>query len=151
MRFIMHLESKRKRRGGFTLVEILIVVIILGILAGIVIPQFSTASQDSRTSSIKSQLQNVRLAIQAYQMQHMDTLPNLSSSWTPLLTQTNPQGGTTGAVLVGPYLPSVPVNVLTGGSNISTAAGAGVDWVWNVGTGTLSAVDAQGNIFNEAQ
>jgi general secretion pathway protein G len=147
----MHLESKQKRRGGFTLVEILIVVIILGILAGIVIPQFSTASGDSRNSSVKSQLQTVRNAIQVYQMQHMDTLPDLSSGWTPLLTQTNPQGSTTGTVLVGPYLPSVPVNILTGGSNISTAAGAGVDWVWTAGTGKLSAVDAQGNIFNEAQ
>jgi len=33
------------RKGGFTLVEILIVVIILGILAAIVIPQFTSASR----------------------------------------------------------------------------------------------------------
>ncbi len=37
----------RTRKSGFTLVEILIVVIILGILAAIVIPQFTNASQDA--------------------------------------------------------------------------------------------------------
>ena len=38
-----------KKRNGFTLVEILIVVVILGILAAIVIPQFSNASEEAKT------------------------------------------------------------------------------------------------------
>ena len=40
------------RKGGFTLVEILIVVIILGILAAIVIPNFTNASTDARRASL---------------------------------------------------------------------------------------------------
>jgi len=44
---------KRNSRG-FTLVEILIVVIILGILAAIVIPQFSSASNDARRSNVQT-------------------------------------------------------------------------------------------------
>ena len=54
---------RRTNKGGFTLVEILIVVIILGILAAIVIPQFTNASQDARKSSLSSQLQTVRSQI----------------------------------------------------------------------------------------
>ena len=38
-------------RKAFTLVEILIVVVILGILAAIVIPQFTSASEDAQVSS----------------------------------------------------------------------------------------------------
>ena len=53
----------RYKRSGFTLVEILIVVIILGILAAIVIPQFTNASSSARTSSIQSLLQTVRSQI----------------------------------------------------------------------------------------
>jgi type II secretion system protein G len=143
--------NRYTRASGFTLVEITIVVIILGILAGIVIPQFSSASQDSRTSALAAQLQAVRSAIAVYRMQHMDQSPDLSTSWTPLMTQTNAQGGTSGNTLVGPYLQEVPVNALTGGSSVSTAAAKGVDWVWNAGTGTLNAVDVQGNLITDAQ
>ena len=140
-----------KLRRGFTLVEIVIVVIILGILAGVVIPQFSSASQDSRNGALKSQLQEVRSAIQAYRMQHMDQWPDLSSNnWTPLTTQTNAQGGTTGPILYGPYLINPPINVLSGGSTVSTSAAVGVDWVWSPATGTITALDAQGNSFNES-
>jgi len=47
-------HSKRSSRG-FTLIEILIVVIILGILAAIVIPQFSSASSQASTATIQSE------------------------------------------------------------------------------------------------
>ena len=146
----MHLQLRKKNRRGFTLVEILIVVIVLGILAGITIPQFGSTSQDSRNAALKSQLQTVRSAIEVYRMQHMDQLPDLAASWTPLLTQTNPQGGTTGTTLVGPYLPIVPINAITGGSTLSTTAHAGGDWVWTPTTGQLQALDLQGNLFNES-
>jgi prepilin-type N-terminal cleavage/methylation domain-containing protein len=55
----------KRSRKGFTLVEILIVVIILGILAAIVIPQFTQASTEARLSNLKTNLQTVRtLALQ---------------------------------------------------------------------------------------
>jgi prepilin-type N-terminal cleavage/methylation domain-containing protein len=42
----------KTKRSGFTLVEILIVVVILGILAAIVIPQFTEASTEAKLSSL---------------------------------------------------------------------------------------------------
>src|SRR5439155_7417651 len=59
------------RKGGFTLVEILIVVIIVGILPAIVIPQFTSASQDVRKNSRVSQLQTLRSQIELYKLQHL--------------------------------------------------------------------------------
>lgn len=58
----------RKTRKGFTLVEILIVVVILGILAAIVIPQFSNASEEAKTSSLASNLQSLRSQIELYKI-----------------------------------------------------------------------------------
>src|SRR6187399_3120355 len=65
----------KRRQRGFTLVEILIVVIILGILAAIVIPQFTNASQDARKNSLTSQLQTIRSQLELYKLQHLDQLP----------------------------------------------------------------------------
>lgn len=58
-----------KSRRGFTLIEILIVVVILGILAAIVIPQFSSASNEAAISSVRSQLQTLRSQVELYRVQ----------------------------------------------------------------------------------
>jgi len=69
----MH-RANRKRRG-FTLIEILIVVVILGILAAIVVPQFTNASQEATSSSIRSQLQTLRGQIELYRVRNGGALP----------------------------------------------------------------------------
>jgi len=113
---------RRTRKGGFTLVEILIVVIILGILAAIVIPQFTSASQDARKNSLTSQLQTLRSQIELYKLQHLDQLPTTlvgsTPDWTQLVNKTNNAGttGTSTAFPFGPYLQSAPTNPLNGAS-----------------------------------
>ena len=67
-------RANRKRRG-FTLIEILIVVVILGILAAIVVPQFTNASQEATASSIRSQLQTLRGQIELYRVRNGGALP----------------------------------------------------------------------------
>jgi general secretion pathway protein G len=89
-------RANRKRRG-FTLIEILIVVVILGILAAIVVPQFTNASQEATASSIRSQLQTLRGQIELYRVRNAGTLPN---DFTDLLT---PPAGQ------APYLTQQPV------------------------------------------
>ena len=53
-------------KNGFTLVEILVVVVILGILAAVVIPQFSEASTDAKFSSLCTNLHTLRSQIEMY-------------------------------------------------------------------------------------
>ena len=55
---------------GFTLVELLIVVIILALLAAIVVPQFASSTEDAKLASLDSTLANVRAAIDLYRQQH---------------------------------------------------------------------------------
>lgn len=55
---------------GFTLVELLIVVVILGVLAAIAIPQFSASTDDSKVAALDSTLSNLRTAIELYYQQH---------------------------------------------------------------------------------
>ena len=63
-------RNKSMHDHGFTLVELLIVVVILAILAGILVPQFSSATDDAKLSSLDTNLANVRSAIEIYYQQH---------------------------------------------------------------------------------
>ena len=107
---------RRTYKGGFTLVEILIVVIILGILAAIVIPQFTSASQDARKNSLTSQLQTIRSQLELYKLQHLDKLPDQliggTTDWSQLINKSDNTGttGTATSLPFGPYLQSAPVN-----------------------------------------
>ncbi len=55
-----------KKEKGFTLVELLIVVAIIGILAAIAIPQFNKYKVRGYIASLRSDLKNVHTAAQAY-------------------------------------------------------------------------------------
>src|SRR3982750_3933375 len=101
------MKGYRTNKRGFTLVEILIVVIILGILAAIVIPQFTNASQDARKNSLTSQLQTIRSQVELYKLQHRDKLPDVTASWDKLTKKTDEDGSLTNAdptlLKFGPY------------------------------------------------
>jgi general secretion pathway protein G len=115
-----HMRTQVKR--AFTLIEILIVVVILGILAAIVIPQFTDASQQAQNSSVRSQLQTLRGQIELYRVKNGGADPALDTVGWDELTLANP-----------PYLQAHPKNPLVDPADatvIGAAAGAGVAWVW---------------------
>ncbi len=66
---MISLRSSRSQ-DGFTLVELLIVVIILAILAAIIVPQFSAATDDANQAAYDTNIANIRAAIDLYRQQH---------------------------------------------------------------------------------
>lgn len=65
----------RKSEQGFTLVELLIVVIILAIMAAIAIPQFGSSTEDAKVSTLDTNLQHLRAATELYYHQHDSRYP----------------------------------------------------------------------------
>jgi general secretion pathway protein G len=142
-----------RKNKGFTLVEILIVVVILGILAAIVIPQFTDASTQSKVASCQTSLMSLRSQIELYKIQHNDTAPGGTAAapgtfgeatWIDQMTTYSDASGNTGtaktAVLkFGPYIQQVPTNpwnslekVVPG---VADAALAG--WIYDITTGDM--------------
>jgi general secretion pathway protein G len=147
------------RRGGFTLVEILIVVIILGILAAIVIPQFTNASTSARASSVTSQLQTLRSQIQLFKLQHNDTLPTLLGTspacWSQLMSKTNISGtvDSSAAGVYGPYLETAPKNPLNNNADVAAigAQTSTTGWQFDTTNGNIYATNQTATLsFDES-
>lgn len=58
----------RSRRGGFTLVEMLLVLVILATLAAVVIPKFAGRSRQARETAASSQIANLEISIDAFEV-----------------------------------------------------------------------------------
>ena len=148
--------GNRSRRTGFTLVEVLIVVVILGILAATVLPQFTQASKDAKETSLVQNLQMLRHQISLYKFQHEGSLPAQGGTdatvFTNQLVQRTALDGTVDAVAgaFGPYvlgqLPSNSYNnhrtvtIKNGALAAADYDGSGVHgWAYSSLTGELRA------------
>ncbi|MFG0331369.1 MAG: type II secretion system protein [Phycisphaerales bacterium] len=149
-------HGRRTPRRAFTLVEILIVVVILGILAAIVIPQFTNASQEASASSLKSMLQTARSQIELFRVKNNGTLPGFGTAgaaadWDPLVDPVDGSGTAWSAGgTVPPYLQAAPVNPFTGSAGIGTADATTIGWVWDAALGQMTApyFDETTNSYN---
>lgn len=153
----MDVTMRRTTSRGFTLVEILIVVIILGILAAIVVPQFTNATTDARRASLLRQLHTIRSQIQLFIVEHEGAVPALNGvDWDDLTTRT-----TFKFKSCGPYLPSAARNSVNGFSAVAVVAadpnfgdavaGANIGFVYNSTTGSIWATNSTGTkVYNEA-
>lgn len=87
---------KRSQKSGFTLVEIMIVVAIIGLLAAIAIPSFMNARTRSQTSACINNLRQISGAKDQYALDHANTAPALTDLSPTYITKqpTCPAAGT---------------------------------------------------------
>ena len=134
------------RHRAFTLVEILVVVVILGILAGIVLPQFSDAAETSKESAMKQNLLRMRHQIEFYRQEHNGAYPTLAN-FIEQMTLVSDQEGQTAAVgtagyHLGPYLQKMPRNPYTDTIPIGNGAVGTSAWYYDETTGHIAPNDS---------
>lgn len=94
---------KRNKRTGFTLVEIMIVVLIIGILLAIAVPNFIKARQNSRLQTIVANLKQIESAKEQWAMEtgQPSTAVPVQADLTPVYMKNWPTGP-----IAGTYLPN---------------------------------------------
>ena len=68
---------KKEGQKGFTLIELMIVIVIIGVLAAIAIPQFILYKKKGYVAAINSDCKNAYTAALAYNMDHSGVIPDL--------------------------------------------------------------------------
>ena len=96
----MKIQLKKTGSSAFTLIEIMVVVIILGILAATIIPQFMGTTQDAKVSAAKSQVAELESALERFYI-HMDRYPTADEGLKILV---DPPANDDGKKWRGPYI-----------------------------------------------
>ncbi|MFZ4574892.1 MAG: type IV pilin protein [Phycisphaerales bacterium] len=126
---------RKVTRKAFTLVEILIVVVILGILAAIVVPQFTSATQDAQTGNIRAQLKSLQNQIELFKARSTDgQYPDLVADGWGVMIDPNSDGN-----FADGYIKSAPKNPFNNSTDITATAAADFGWHYDQTTGALGA------------
>ena len=140
------MDTKPSKYQAFTLVEILIVVVILGILAAIVIPQFTSAGATTRENSLQMTLYRVREQIEIYKQQHNGNWPTFANfadqmtMATDVNSNTNPTN--TAVFRFGPYIREIPTNPFTSAATFGNGGIGTSDWYYDEAQGLFRANDS---------
>jgi prepilin-type N-terminal cleavage/methylation domain-containing protein len=170
------MRNARAGRIGFSVIELVIVMVILGIIAAIAIPRMSRGSQGAAENALAGDLAVWRSALDLYQSEHGGAYPKDNSTIVAQLTQYTDSSGAPAAVkdsvhIYGPYMRAVlplPVGEMdkalsiprgsttvgpaTLGGAPSTITSGGFGWVYD-GAGNLypntgPLTDVGGKLYN---
>ncbi len=143
---------------AFTLIEIMVVVVLLGILAAIVVPQMTGASNEAREAALLTDLRMVRTQIELYKLQHEGMYPGYVvsggtiSEWsgTQFVLQmagTTDKTGDLNGTGSGPYLERFPLNPYVASPSAAASVkegspdGVGAGWVFDPDANKFHAND----------
>ncbi|WP_163327864.1 type II secretion system major pseudopilin GspG [Desulfurobacterium thermolithotrophum] len=95
----------RKSRKGFTLIELMVVIVILGLLAALVAPKFLRRGEEAKVTTTEVQMKNIEQALKLYKL-HNSFYPTTDQGLKALVEK--PQQEPIPKNWKGPYLEKIP-------------------------------------------
>ena len=146
---------KARKHNGFTLVELLVVVVIIGILAAIALPNFIGAQKKAKSAAVKGNMRTIQIASESYATDSggaysaaatgsfLNYLPGGDSKMTGGTAGTvpvNPVDGTAGVIAAGTTTTGAQIQALRAAAVTTGVANAGSQSYCQADTGNSYAV-----------
>lgn len=127
-----------QNQRGFTLIELVIIIVVLGILAAVAIPKYQDITGEAKEASCRAALGGLRSGITIHYANQAVTTG--TAAWPSLVDLSTPGTVMSQSIPANPYQSnsdssSVIVAGVTKGTVVATAAGAG--WAYNATTGEI--------------
>jgi len=117
----------KKRKKGFTLIELMIVIAIIAILAAVLVPNFMRAREASRLTACKSNLKNISTSVETYSNDYDGLYPG-DTNFRDVVNGEGAGVGTLAQNYIGKTLRG-PAAAAPYRYRLSTASGAGY-WIY---------------------
>ena len=133
-----YINRLRQDQAGFTLIELVIIIVVLGILAAVAIPRYAEMVGEARESACKGALGGLRSAISIYYAN--EALRTGAADWPPMDSIRTVGVVMEQSIPKNPYQSddSAPDSIVTGVTK-GTTVGARGGWAYNPTTGEIWA------------
>jgi len=142
----MKINIAKKGTAGFTLVELVVVIIVLGILAAVAVPKFVDFTADAKDSALKGSLGGVRSAISSFYAYSATPSGGGEVAYPTLAELTTPGTVMAQGIPDNPYSTSATKNAVVAGTTKGTPVTSGTTggWCYKASTGEFWADTASG-------
>lgn len=131
-----------RRRAGFTLVELVVVIMIIGILAAIAAPKIFSTSQTANQNAARANLRIMRDAIDTYAANNNGSFPDLVGN--PGVLAPYLRGGIIPNALVGPFPNAATISNGTGTQTAAPTANGATSYMYDKTYGWFIINDTSG-------